>query len=114
MRIGYYAHVVHQDVDAILRDIREKHRTVSTTADVDSAAAEGQKQLQEAMSFEGSDAERQVRVLCNQLGIPYDKLMPAEFAGLISALQKSEIMKTAKRLRGKGNPTQGKGKRKRK
>lgn len=111
---GYFAYVIHSDMDMILRDIREAHRTDSTTADVASGAAEVQKQLQEAMNYDGSDAERQLRLLCGQLGIPYDKLTPAEFAGMISALQKSKAYKTTKGLRGKGSMTHGKGKRKHK
>lgn len=111
---GYFAHVIHRDMDVILRDIRSAHRTDTTTADIASGAAEAQKQLQEAMNYEGSDAEKQLRVLCNQLGIPYDKLTPTEFAGMISALQKSKLYKTTKGLRGKGGMTHRKGKRKRK
>ena len=111
---GYFAHVVHKDMDIILRDIRDAHRTDSTTADEDSPVGEIQKSLREAMSYEGSDEERQVRILCYQLGIPYDKLTPVEFTGLIAALQKSKVYRTAKSLRGKTFMTHGKGKRKKK
>lgn len=111
---GYFAHVVHKDMDVILRDIRDAHRTDTTTADVDSPVGEIQKSLREAMSYEGSDEERQVRILCYQLGIPYDKLTPEEFTGLIAALQKSKVYRTAKSRRGRAVTTHGKGKRKRK
>jgi len=33
---GYFAHVVHKDIDAVLRDIRDAHRPDNMTADVDS------------------------------------------------------------------------------
>lgn len=110
---GYFAHVVHQDIDVILRDIRDAHRTDSTTADADSTADDARKILEEAMSFEGSDKEKQLRIICGQLGIPYDKLTPDEFAGMISALQKSKVLKSQMGLRGKGSMAHGKGKRKR-
>lgn len=111
---AYFAHVVHKDMDMILRDVRDAHKTDSTTADVDSPVGDIQKSLREAMSYEGSDEERQARILCYQLGIPYDKLTPAEFTGLIAALQKSKAFRTAKSMRGKAVMAHGKGNRKKK
>ena len=112
----YFSHVIYTDMGKIIRDIREAHKTDSTTADVASPAAEAQRQLQEAMQYEGSGHEKQVRVLCGQLGIPYDDLTPDEFAGLIAALKKSDILKNINNLRGKNSLYQqhGKGKRKKK
>ncbi len=112
----YFSHIVAEDMGVILKDIREKHRTDTTTADTNSMAADVQRQLQDAMNFEGSEQEKQLHILCDQLGIPYDKLTPIEFSGLIAALQKSEILKTTKSLRGKSKPYQphGKSKKKRK
>lgn len=111
---GFFAHVVHKDMDVILRDIRDAHRMDSTTADVDSPVGEIQKLLREALSYEGSDEERQVRILCYQLGIPYDKLTPEEFTGLIAALQKSKAYRTAKSQRGRAVMAHRRGKRKKK
>ena len=110
----YFSHVIHKDMGQIIRDIREAHRTDATTADVASPAVEAQRQLQEAMQFEGSDQEKQVKALCSQLGIPYDDLTPDEFAGLIAALKKSDILKNTRNLRGKQSPYQPHGKDKRK
>lgn len=111
----YFSHVIHKDLTAILQDIREAHKADMTTADTLSPAADAQRKLQEAMTYEGSDKEKQVRVLCEILSIPNDSLKPHEFAGLIAALEKSEILKIAKNLRGKYGHYQphGKGKRKR-
>lgn len=112
----YFSHVIHKDMGQIIRDIRDAHRTDTTTADVASPAAEAQKKLQEAMQFEGSSKEKQVRALCGQLGIPYDKLTKEEFVGLMAALEKSDILKETRNLRGRNSPYQphGKGKRKKK
>lgn len=111
----YFSRIAAEDMGEILKDIREKHKTDTTTADTGASAAKVQQQLQEAINFEGSEQEKQLRILCNQLGIPYDKLTPSEFAGLIAALQKSEILKTTKSLRGKAgqHPHYGKKKGKR-
>ena len=98
---AYFSHVVHNDIDRIMRDIRDAHQKDTLTADEFTQAEKVQEVLHDAMNYEGSDTERQLRILCNQLSIPYDKLSPNEFAGLISALQKSNILKTTKNLRGK-------------
>ena len=53
------------------------------------------------MRFESSDQERQIRIYCNQLGIPYDKLTPREFAGELSVLKKSKHWRNAQSRQGK-------------
>lgn len=58
----YFCHVLADGLKAILRDIWEKHSTDTTTADTPSIAEEVQSQLQDAMNFEGSDAEKQARI----------------------------------------------------
>ena len=54
----YFGHLVAGDLTRILRDIREKHRTDTLTADDDLSAAAVQKQLLEAVHFEGSSEEK--------------------------------------------------------
>lgn len=112
----YFTHAVHEDMDAIIADIRELHRKDSTTADEGTLAAKLKNDIEEAMQFQGSAQERELRIYCNQLGIPYDKLTPEELTSIMSALRKSKLykMNTGKGLRGKGSMTHGKGKRKRK
>lgn len=110
----YFSHVIHKDIGRILRDIREAHKTDTTTADVASPAAETQKKLQEAMSYEGSDEEKKARAFLVTYGIDYDALTMDEFVTLIDILKKSKHMKSPYSQRGKGNMTHGKGKRKRK
>lgn len=70
----YFGHVVADDLAGILRDIREGHKTDSTTADEPSAAAQVQQQLQTAMNFEGSNDEKKARALLATLGINYDAI----------------------------------------
>ena len=64
--------------------------------------------------LQGSDQEKQVRVLCHQLEIPYDKLTGEEFVALIKALRLSPKLRGYTSQRGKGNLQHGKGKRKKK
>lgn len=46
--------------------------------------------IEEAASFTGSPQEKQVVVMCRQLGIDYTKLMPEEFRVMIRVLGKSK------------------------
>lgn len=110
----YFGHVISNDLTAILRDIRESHRGDATTADHPSAALETQKQLQEAMSYEGSADEKKARIFLAQYGIDYDAITMEQFVTLIEILKLSKHMKNPMSQRGKGGMTHGKGKRKHK
>lgn len=112
----YFSRIAAEDMGVILKDIREKHRNDTTTADTDSTAADVQRQLQDAMNFEGSEQEKQIRVFCAQLGIPYDRLTKEQFVNLIEILKLSDFMKRPYSQRGRARQqlTHGKGKGKRK
>ena len=69
----YFGHLVTDDLSNILRDIREEHRTDALTADDDLSAAAVQKQLMEAVHFEGSFEQ-----LCGGTGALYTS---ASFSG---------------------------------
>ena len=70
----FFSRVVHDDLDGIIRDIREAHIKVTTTAEAVNPSDSTRQALEEAISYEGSPEERQARVFCKQLGIDYDKL----------------------------------------
>ena len=110
----YFGHVVADDLTGILRDIRESHKTDSTTADEPSAAAQAQQQLQTAMNFEGSSDEKKARAFLVTFGIDYDAITKEQFVNLIEVLRLSKHMKNSVNQQGKSNMTHGKGKRKRK
>ena len=106
----YFGHLVADDLSSILRDIREEHRTDTLTADDDLSAAAVQKQLMEAVHFEGSSEEKKIRAYLATLGIDYDTLTKEEFVSLIGILKKSKHMKSPISQRGKTTMTHGKGK----
>ena len=109
----YFGHVVHQDIDSIMRDIRDAHRKDTLTADAETPAMEAQKQLEAAMSYEGSEEEKKVRVFLASLGIDYDALTQEELVTQINILKKSAHMKSPYSQRGKAPyQSHGKGKRK--
>ena len=107
----YFSHVVHNDMDGIMRDIRDAHQKDTLTADTETPAAEVQKQLETAMSYEGSEEEKKARVFLASLGIDYDTLTPEEFVTQINILKH---LKSPYNQRGKSSPYQkhGKGKKK--
>ena len=110
----YFGHVISEDLTTILRDIREAHRDDTTTADAPSVALEAQKQLQEAMNYEGSDDEKRARIFLRQYGVDYDAISMEQFVTLIEILKLSKHLKNPMNQRGKASMTHGKGKRKHK
>ena len=108
----YFGHLVADNLSNILRDIREEHRTDALTADDDLSAAAVQKQLLEAIHFEGSSEEKQIRAFMATIGLDYDTLTKEEFVSIISGLKKSKYLKSPISQRGKTTMTHGKGKRK--
>ena len=60
----YFSHIAAEDMSVILKEIREKHRADTATADTDSMATDVQTQIQEVMNFEGSEQEKKIRVFC--------------------------------------------------
>ena len=99
----YFSHVLHDDLDRIAVDIRDRHRKDATTADTSSPATEAMEKLQEAMRYEGSAEEKQARLFLSQLGIDYDKLTQEEFVSLIGILKKSALLKSP--IKHRGRPT---------
>lgn len=112
----YFGHVVSRDLTDILRDIREDHKTDTTTADEPSVATQMQNQLQAAMNFEGSAEEKKARSFLTTFGIDYDAISKEQFVNLIEVLKLSKHMKSPISQRGKASPyqTHGKGKKKHK
>ena len=108
----YFGSLIADDLKGILRDIRSEHRPDTMTADEISFAENIQNQLRDAMNFEGSSEERQIRSFLATFGIDYDKLSKEQFVSLIEILKLSKYLKSPISQRGKTSMTHGKGKRK--
>ena len=108
----YFGSLIADDLKGILRDIRSEHRPDTMTADEVSFAENIQNQLREAMNFEGSSEEKQIRAFMATIGLDYDTLTKEEFVSIISGLKKSKYLKSPISQRGKTTMTHGKGKRK--
>ena len=111
----YFGSLIADDLKGILRDIRNEHRPDTMTADETTLVATVQGQLQDAMNFEGSSEEKQVRSFLATFGIDYDKLTKEQFVSLIEILKLSKYLKSPINQRGKARPQlqHGKGKKKR-
>ena len=112
----YFGSLIVDDLKVILRDIREQHRPDTMTADESALVATVQGQLQDAMNFEGSSEEKQIRAFMVTIGLGYDTLTKEEFVSIISGLKKSKYLKSPINQRGRARAQvpHGKGKRKHK
>ena len=111
---SFFGHVVHEDVDAIMYDIREAHKTDSMTADEGSVPAKDtvMDQIQQAMDSK-TGAEFIAKQFCDAMQIPREKVSENEMIMLINLLGKSPQIKNLNSMRGKAQTPHGPGKRKR-
>ena len=109
---SFFGHVVHEDVDAIMYDIREAHKTDSMTADEGSipTAEDIQKKIQMAMDGK-TGSEFLAKQFCDAMQIPREKVSENEMVMLINLLGKSPQIKNLDSMRGKAQPPHGRGKR---
>ncbi len=116
----FYSHVIHNDLDTIVKDIRASHQNDRTTADPDhDAAAIAAKMpdiLERAFNYEGSLNQKRAYYICQSLQINYDRLSQDEQETLARIAMKSPLLTTAFSQRGKAafyqQKTSGKKKRK--
>lgn len=89
----YFSHLVNEDIDRIIRDLRERHRKDSTSAPEVSVVQKMKQDLDEVANFKGSRLEKQIVLYCKQLQIDYRKLTPEEFRWFIRIIRKSKLNK---------------------
>lgn len=112
---SFFGHVVHEDLDTIMYDIRETHKTDSMTADEGSIPTKDtvMDQIQQAMDSE-TGAEFIAKQFCDAMQIPREKVSENEMVMLINLLGKSPQIANLNSRRGKTQMLHGPGKRKRK
>ena len=86
----YFSHMVLDDLNLIIRDIREAHKKDSESAPQTTVANELKENLEAVENFKGSRLEKLAVLYCKQLGINYKNLSDEEFRWLIRILQKSK------------------------
>ena len=90
----YFSHMVLDDLNLIIRNIRESHKKDSESAPQTTVADELKENLEAVENFKGSRDEKLVVLYCKQLGINYKNLSDEEFRWLIRILKKSKKMGT--------------------
>lgn len=97
----YFQLRVHDDINRIIRDIREAHKEDSASGSESDPLEEMKKIIAEADKIKGSPQEKQIFVLCRRMGINYKALTDLEFRVLIQVLKKSKLLKSPISQRGK-------------
>ena len=108
----FYSHVLHSDLDAIVKDIRTAHEPDITTAD-NQTEAEATVQdmallLAAAMDYEGTADEKRAFLVCSTLDIKYKKLTDEERKIFARVCKKSPKLANIISQRGRGVPKGGK------
>lgn len=98
----YLANVIHDDLDAIIRDIRENHLNDIHTAEPEGIAS--QEKIKSVIELAASGASRRelfMQVMKDFARIPKKKQTEEDADDLIRIVSKSDIIREPKRMRGK-------------
>ena len=101
---NYFDRRIHDDMDAIIKDMRETHKDRSESASDDPAynpIGLMTETLDDLAQFKGSQLEKAVMLFCKTNGIIYTKLTDEEKVWLTRIIKKSKIAKGSISQRGK-------------
>ena len=99
----FFSHVLHDDLDSIVRDIREAHLKDKTTADPQPTLEDVKEQFEQAVQ-QGSDVEMLIHEFCDKLQIPFEKISSEDFSAFLRILSLSKMLKKTNNMRGKAKP----------
>ena len=99
----FFSHVLHDDLDNIVRDIREAHLKDKTTADPQPTLEDVKEQFEQAVQ-QGSDVEMLIHEFCDKLQIPFEKISSEDFSAFLRILSLSKMLKNPNNMRGKAKP----------
>ena len=97
----YFTGRVHEDIDAIMEDIREAHRGRSESGPDQSTIAKFKQDLDDVANYKGSRVEAWLMLFCKETQISYHKLTEEEKQWLMRIAQKSKLLKSHASQRGK-------------
>ena len=97
----YFARVVDDDVESILRDLKQRHSGDKSSAPAESSLAEFREYIEEILQIQGSKAEKLMMLFCKQNQINYSKLTDNEKHWLVEICKKSNLLKGGASQRGK-------------
>ena len=96
----FYSHILHDDLDSIVRDIREAHLKDKTTADPQPTLDEVKENFEQAIQM-GTDTEAMIHEFCDKMQIPFEKISSEDFSAFLRILSLSKLLKKPNNMRGK-------------
>lgn len=89
----FFSHVIHDDLDRIVKDLRTRHESDKTTAEPETPAADFARNipviLLDALMHKGTADEKRAFTICRVFGIDYMSLPEEERATLARVFKKS-------------------------
>ena len=99
----FFSHTIHDDLDSIVRDIREAHLKDKTTADPQPTLDEVKENFEQAIQM-GTDTEAMIHEFCDKMQIPFEKISSEDFSAFLRILSLSKLLKNPNNMRGKTKP----------
>ena len=99
----FYSHVMHDDLDSIVRDIQEAHLKDKTTADLQPTLDDVKKKFGQALE-QDSNEEIVIHEFCDRMQIPFEKISSEDFSAFLRILSLSKMLKKTNNMRGKAKP----------
>lgn len=99
----FFSYILHDDLDSIVRDIRQAHLKDKTTADPQPTLDDVKGKFEQAMQV-GSSEEMIVHEFCDSMQIPYEKIPSEDFSAFLRILRLSKLLKNPNNMRGKTSP----------
>ena len=97
----YFAQVVSDDIERILKELKEAHSGDQRSAAADDSAASLKEYIENISGTEGSDFQKWIMIFCKQLHLPYNKLTEDEKRWLVQISRKSGLLKSGSSQRGR-------------
>ena len=99
----FYSHVMHDDLDSIVRDIQEAHLKDKTTADPQPTLDDVKEKFGQALE-QDSNEEIVIHEFCDRMQIPFEKISSEDFSAFLRILSLSKMLKNPNNMRGKAKP----------
>ena len=99
----FFSHTIHDDLDSIVRDIREAHLKDKTTANPQPTLDDVKKKFEQALE-QGSQEEMVIHEFCDRMQIPFEKISSEDFSAFLRILSLSKMLKNPNNMRGKAKP----------
>lgn len=96
----FYSHVMHDDLDSIVRDIQEVHLKDKTTADPQPTLDDVKEKFGQALE-QDSNEEIVIHEFCDRMQIPFEKISSEDFSAFLRILSLSKMLKNPNNMRGK-------------